>query len=265
MGFFDGAKGAFDFALGSRRGTRAILAGRNMGIPIDLQGLHDVLKDPALGHRPVVQVDHFWSALEWARWIGLGCHGIEQEAQRRFSILSIDAAVFQVVDAAAVIDNAEQHQGRHALGGVDPRWFFNMLEVRRRHVELPAVIAVFGLEPHGRRFACQVGVVQIPQRQVAVYRWWPEQALGRLYQAGLGFHAIAFQQLNCATGGEVSAVLVGGAQLERCDQITVTLHFRLWQDTRLTMVGAVHCVGFVKIAHGTVNRGGRNTVQAGEG
>ena len=52
---------------------------------------------------------------------------------------------------ATVVDHAEQHQGRFALGRIDPVGLLDVLEVGGRQVELPTVVAVFRLKAGGRR------------------------------------------------------------------------------------------------------------------
>ena len=159
VGFLDAAEGTFDFSLGSRGGSISILACGNVCLPLDVEGQHHILKYPALGYRPVVQIDHLGSALEGKRRILLGCHGVEQEAQRGLRIFAVDAAVLLVVHAAAIIDHTEQHQCWLAFGRVYPCWRFDVLEIRWRHIELPAIVAEFGLEANRRRFAAQSPLV----------------------------------------------------------------------------------------------------------
>ena len=172
--------------------------------------------------------------------------GIEQEAQRRLGIFAIHALVFLVAHAAAVVHHAEQHQGRHAFGGVDPVRLVDMLEVGRRHVKLPAVVAVLGLKAHGGRLAQQVRLIQLPQGQIAIDGRSAQQALGRFDQPFARVHAIVFHEFDGPPSGKMAPRLVGGAQLQGRDQLAVALQLRLRQQTRLAVVGPVRGVWFVK-------------------
>ncbi|RMU96733.1 hypothetical protein ALP18_200209 [Pseudomonas amygdali pv. myricae] len=122
-----------------------------MRLPLDAERLHDVLENATFGHGAVVQVDHLGTALERKGRVSLRYHGVEQKAQRRFRVFTVNAVVFLVSHTAAVIYHAEQHQRRFTLAQVNPFRLFDVLEVGRRQVELPAVIAVLSLKPNGRR------------------------------------------------------------------------------------------------------------------
>lgn len=80
VGFLDGPERALDFPFRACRRARAILAGRDMRLPRDGQRLHDILENPALGDRAIVQIDHLRPPLKRRAGIGLRCHGAEQEA-----------------------------------------------------------------------------------------------------------------------------------------------------------------------------------------
>nr|QPG01985.1 hypothetical protein WM98B_00132 [Acinetobacter nosocomialis] len=149
------AEWSLHLAFRAGRGAGAILAGRNVRLPFDTQRRHDVLEDPALGHRAVVQVDHFGAALEGKGRVGLRCHGVEQEAQSRLGIFAIHTVVFLVGHSAAVVHYAEQHQRRLAPGRVDPVRLVDVFEVGGRQVELPTVVAVCRLKTRGGRLPQQ--------------------------------------------------------------------------------------------------------------
>jgi len=91
-----------------------------MGLPGDAEVLHHVLEHAALGDRAAVEIKQGRSALKRKLRIRFRRHRIEQEAQRRFYVLAVDTAVFLITHAAAVIDHAEQHQGRLAPAGFAP-------------------------------------------------------------------------------------------------------------------------------------------------
>jgi hypothetical protein len=220
------------------------------------------MKYPALGHRTAIHVKHSRNALERkVRHIGLGRHGIEQEPQRRFGILAIDAAVLLVTDPAAVIHHAEQHQGRRAAPRLDPERRFNLLEIGGGHVELPAGVAEFGLKTNRWRLANQAGLIQVPAAQVNVNGGLMEDTARNPNQAMWGFDAVVLQELDGAAGGEVTALLVSGPEFQGGDQLTVTFQFRRRQDPRLAAIDALGCMRSLEGMQRPVNGGGRNAIQ----
>ena len=52
----------------------SILTGRDVCLPFNVEGVHDDLQHPALGLRPIVQIDHLGSPLEPEGGLGFGCH-----------------------------------------------------------------------------------------------------------------------------------------------------------------------------------------------
>jgi len=72
-------------------------------------------------------------------------HGVKQETQAGFNILTVDTTVFLISHAAAVIDDAEKHQCGRALARPQPQGFLDFLQIGRTQVELPAIVTVFGL------------------------------------------------------------------------------------------------------------------------
>ena len=75
--------------------------------------------------------------------------------------------------------------------------------------ELPTVVAVLSLKPHGGRLPRKPRLIQSPQRQVAVDRRATQHPLRCFDQPLGGFHAVVFQQLNGATGGKMPTLLIG--------------------------------------------------------
>lgn len=117
-----------------------------MSAYIDVQVAHDLLKHVAPGDRTVIEVDHFRNPLKQETVDLFWRHGVEQETQARFNILTVDTTVFLISHAAAVIDDAEEHQCGRALVRLQPQRFLDFLQIGRTQVELPAVVAVFGLK-----------------------------------------------------------------------------------------------------------------------
>ena len=179
----DGAKRPFHLAFRPSRRPAPVAVLRHVGAHLDTEVAHDLVEHQALGDRAVVHVEHPRPALQRAVLDGLRGHGVEQEAQRRLHVFAVDAVIFLVGHAAAVIDYAVEHQQRMAASFLEPGRALDLLQVRRAQVEVPAVIAVAGLKAHGRGHAGQGRVVEAPLLEVAV-----DGASG---QHGLWVHATA--------------------------------------------------------------------------
>src|SRR5271165_1165635 len=135
----------------------------------DAQMLHHAAEHAALGDRATVAVDRRRDALEWrAVLLRLDGHRVEQEAKPRFDILAVNAMVFLVSDATAIVDDAVDHQRRRAAAGLDPGRALNLLEVRWAEVEMPECVAMLRLEAHRCGWAGHPVVVVAPQPKVAV-------------------------------------------------------------------------------------------------
>ena len=120
----------------ARRCPASVRAGGHVRQDLDAEAFHHALEYRRLRKRPVVETDRGRNALEWVPFVArlrlLGRHGVEQEAERRLDILAIDAAVFLVGDARAIIHDGEQHQGGRTLPiRVDPGRRLQVLQVRR--------------------------------------------------------------------------------------------------------------------------------------
>ncbi len=142
----DGAERALDLALGARGRAALGLRRRHVGQHSHAKAAHHGLKHLRAADGAVVHVDRGRDALERQLGLGFRGHGVEQEAQRGLGVLTIDAAVFVIDDAGAVIDRREQHQGRLATALLDPERRLNPLEVGRAHIEVPQLIGALGLE-----------------------------------------------------------------------------------------------------------------------
>ena len=103
-----------------------------MGVHLDPEMRHYPAEDARFGDRAVVEIEHFGDALQHQAGFVLGGHGIEQKAQCRRDVLTIDAAVFLIGHAAAVVDGAEQHQRRRAAAFLNPQRRRQLLQIRRR-------------------------------------------------------------------------------------------------------------------------------------
>ena len=149
--FLHGAEGAFTLPFDRAVGRRpSFPVGRWVADP-HAEMLHHAMEDPALRDRTVVEVEGLGDALEGKALLGFGRHGVEQEAQRRLDVFAVDAAIFLVADAAAVIDDAVEHERRRATAGLHPGRCLDLLQVggegriaRRRCLGLQAGPAAGG-------------------------------------------------------------------------------------------------------------------------
>src|SRR3546814_19346873 len=73
-------------------------------------------------------------------------------------ILAIDAAIFLVDHARAVIDGREQHQRGFAATLLDPERRLDLLEVGRAHVEVPQLVGSPRLKTNGCVGAGHAGI-----------------------------------------------------------------------------------------------------------
>jgi len=263
VGILDGAEGTLDLALRAGRHALAILACGNVGQPVDAQGLHHVLEYATLGHRPIVEIDHLGPALKWKFGLVLRRHRIEQKAQRRFRVFAVNAAVFEKAHAASVIDHALQHQGRFAFARVDPGRRFDVFQVGRRHVELPAIVAVLRLKAHGGRLPAQARLIQVPAREVFVHRAARQHTLRRAHQAMPGLDAILFQQLDGALGGQVPPCLVGGPEFEGGDQLAVALQLRFRHQAWRAVIATMRRARLEEVLQRPIHGAGGDAVQFG--
>ena len=110
VSFLNCSEGAFHFALGPGGHTPTVFAGGDMGLPIYVKTVHDVLEDPAFSNWAVVEINHLWPPAKRETINIFGRHGIEEKTQRGFDVFTIDAAVLLVANSTPVIDHAEKHQ-----------------------------------------------------------------------------------------------------------------------------------------------------------
>ena len=119
------------------------------------------------------------------------------------------------------------------------------------------------LEAHRRRDPGQGGVVEAPMLEVAVDGSAGQQHGRGAQQTVGGLDAMLFEQANGLNGGEVVALPVAGADLERGDDLAIPLQLRQGQDPRDPAVGPVQGLGASAGAQCAVERVLRNPVQAG--
>lgn len=129
-------------------------------------------------------------------------------------------------NAAAVVDHAEQHQRGRLLALVHPGRALDVLEVGRAEIELPQGVAVACLKAHRRRLAGEPLPVQAPVLEVTVDGGLLQHALRGQDKAVRRFEAIVFQQPDGLGRGEMAALFVGGADLDRGDQLAVVDQLR---------------------------------------
>ena len=210
-----GAEWPFDLALGARRRSPSVRAGGHVRQDLDAEAFHHALEHRRFRDRPVVEGERGRDALERIRLVArlrrLRRHGVEQKAQRRLDILAIDATVFLIGDARAIIDDGEQHQdGRPLPVCVDPGRRLQVLQVGRAHVEVPQRVGALGLEADRRRLARHPLVVVAEATQMAIDGRGGELARRQLLEAIRRIDAVLNQQLQGTHRRQVAAFLVGG-------------------------------------------------------
>ena len=237
MRLLHAAEGALDLALRPCRRPTPVLASRQVGANLHPEMLHHVVEDPALRDRAVVEVERLGDALEGEALLGLGRHGVEQEAQRRLDILAVDTAILLVADAAAVIDDAVEHERRRTTPRLHPGWCLDLLQVRGAEVELPERVAAQGLEPdrHGR--SAHPLLVVTPAQEVAIDGGTPQQPGRRSHVPVGGLDPVLLEQGDGVPGREVPALAVRRPQLQGGDDLAVALQGGERERTRPTTIG----------------------------
>jgi hypothetical protein len=202
--------------------------------------LHRPAVDGALRDRAVVLVDRRRDALKGrAVLLRLWRHGIKQKPQRRLDILAVDPVIFLIRDAAAVIDDAVDHQGRSAAPGLDPGGTLHLLQIGRAQVEMPQRVAVLRLKAHRRRRARHPLVIVTPLPEIAVGGRFTQQT-GRQANRTIGrLDPVLFQDADRLHCRKMPAFAVEGPQLHRRERLAVTFEFRCRDDFRLAAIGAV--------------------------
>jgi hypothetical protein len=262
----DGPERPLDLALGPRRCPASVRAGGHVRQDLDAEAFHHALEHRRLRDRPVVEIDRGRNALERVRFVArlrlLGRHGVEQEAERRLDILAIDAAVFLVGDARAVIHDGEQHQGRRTLPvRVDPGGRLQMLQVRRAHVEMPQRVGALGLEAHGRRLADHPLVVVAEAPKVAINGRGGQPARRQLLETIRRLDAVLDQQLQGAHRRQMAAFLVGGPHLHGGDDLAPALDLVRRHRARTAAIGTVRVLRPAVAAQQAIQRGPADRVQ----
>src|SRR2546428_3760050 len=102
-----------------------------------------------------------------------------------------------------------------------------MLQVGRRHIELPAVIAVFRFKTHRGRLAGEAWVIQMPLAQIDIDRGLVEHALWGAHQPLRRFDALLLQELDGSVRRQMPALLVRGAEFQGGNQLTIAFKLRL--------------------------------------
>ena len=223
---------------------RAVRPGRHVRHHLDAQALHHAPEHRRLHDRPVVEVDGRGNALERARFgialSGFARHGVEQEAQRAFHILAIDASVLLVGNAGTVVDGAEQHErGGTRPIGVDPGRHLELLEVRGAHVELPERVGVLGLEAHGGWLANHAGVIVAQTAKVAIEGRGGQPSRLQLLEAVGRVDAVLGEKFQDAHRRQVASLAVRGADLHGRHDLAPPLDFGEGHRPRPTPVDAM--------------------------
>lgn len=112
--------------------------------------------------------------------------------------------------------------------------------------------------PRQRRFQ----VVELA-REVCVDRAAPQDTGWRANHTLVGFNSVVLQQFDGALGGQVAALLVGRAQLQRRDHFAITLQLCAGKYARPTVIDTVHWARLEKVFEGPVYRCGGDAEQFG--
>src|SRR5208283_2851848 len=107
VGFLDRSEWSLNLALRSSRDASPVRTTRHVGLHGDPQLRHHPTERAGLRDRAIVQIEHRRDALENQAWLIFRSHRVEQETQRRSDVLAINATIFLIGDATAVIDDAE--------------------------------------------------------------------------------------------------------------------------------------------------------------
>ena len=236
-----------------------------MGEDTHAEAIHHVVEDPTLRDRAVVEVERLGNSLEGEALLGLGRHGVEQEAQRRLDVLAVDATVLLVAGAAAVIDDAVEHQRRRAAAGLHPGWCLDPLQVRGAEVELPKRVAALGLEPHRGGRSGKPGLVVAQASHVAIDGRLLEQARGGLDIPVGSVDPVALEQLDRSGRREVPTLAVRGPQLQGGDDLAVALEGRCRHGAWDTLVGTVRRLGMSPALERAVERRAGDAIKLGGG
>ncbi len=146
--------------------------------------------------------------------------------------------VFLVRHPAAIVDDTEQHQCRWLLVVTHPCGLFEVLEVGRAEIELPAIVAMFGLEMDGGRLAAQGGAVIAPLAQIPVDSGLVQRSGRGLNQPVRGLDAKGFDQADRFGSRQMASLLVRGADLDSGDQFAEPFQLILRQYPRGAPIGA---------------------------
>ena len=193
--------------------------------------------------RAVVEVEGGRDALERAGVGPVGSalarHGVEQEAERAFHVLAVDASVLLVGDAGPVVDRAEQHEGGSTRPvRVDPGRCLELLEVGRAHVEMPERVRVLGLEADGGRLAHHAGVIVAEASEMPVEGGSGQPVRLQLLEAIGRLDAVPGEQIQDAHRRQVASLAVQGAQFHGRDDLAPALDFGGGHQPRPAPVGA---------------------------
>ena len=167
-----------------------------MGAHFHAEIAHHLLKDLAAGNRPVVHIEHLRDALQRKVGCGFWCHSGKQKPQRRFDVFPVDAMIFLIGHAAAIVDHAVDHQNGTSLTLLHPLRRLDLFEVRRAQIEVPAFVAILGLEPHRGGRAQQGVPVVAPLLQIPIDRRPFELIMGGLQMPFRCLNAVGFQEPN---------------------------------------------------------------------
>ena len=237
--FLHRAEWPLHFPLGAGGHTSAIAAPGHVGPHVHAQIRHDLLKDETARDRTVIHREHVRDTLEGKGLDVFGGHRGTEKAQGGLDILAVDPVILLVGDPTAVIHHAIEHEEGTATAFLHPDGRLDVLEIGGAQIELPALIAVLGLKPDGRRLLQQRGAVIAPTFEVAIDRRLGQEGRWRLHMAFRGLNAVGLHKPDRFRGGQMPAFRVRRAQFDRRNEFTVALELLAGHDPRLAPVSAV--------------------------
>jgi hypothetical protein len=100
-----------------------------------------------------------------------------------------------------------------------------MFQIRRAQIEMPALIAVFGLKAGGGRFSEQRSMIVPPELEIAIDGRHGQHAGGRFDDFIVHAHSAIFENLDGAFRRNVTTFFIKGADFEGGNDFAVAFHF----------------------------------------
>jgi hypothetical protein len=221
------------------------------------------LNTPDFAIGPLSRYSRARDALQWIGAVGLERHRGEEEAQRRFHILAMDAMILEVGEARAVINDREQHERRRrAALRVDPARRRQLLQVAWTEVEVPEVVGPLRLEPHGRGLPHHPRVIIAEPAHVTVEGGGGDPPFRQLLEPGRRLDPVLGQKLEHTCGRQAAAFLVGRARLQGGNDLAPALNLGRRHQPRPATIGPVRVTRATPLAQKPIQRRPRDSIEA---